>query len=127
MVGGQAKCNGWVRRLCGCFLWEATQLARMSLNRSEQRVFDYIQSHSEERQYWLTKVQNFARQHPDPHEAAQRLESDLWRYYQERSEVAWEFRDEGRLAPGQRVSLRNLAEYLLRLWVAPKPKKPREG
>lgn len=95
----------------------------MSLNRNEQRVFDYIQSHAEERQYWLGKVQNFDAAIPDPHVAATKLETELWRYYQERSEVVREFREVAQREGLQRTSMRNLAEYLLRLWSPPKAKK----
>lgn len=94
----------------------------MSLNRNEQRVFDYLQSHAEERQYWHTKVQKLAASVPDVHEAARQLEGELWRYYQERSAVAREFKEAAQREGTQRTSMKNLAEYLLRLWVAPKPK-----
>ena len=51
------------------------------------------------------------------------LERELWRYYQERSQVAPAFRGHGLSETTQRVSLRNLAEYLLRLWVPLRPKR----
>lgn len=94
----------------------------MSLNRSEQRVYDYLQGHPEERQYWLGKVQRIGREIPDPHAAAQRLEADLWRYYEERSAVVQPFKDAARLEGLRRTSLRNLAELLMRLWIEPRPR-----
>lgn len=95
----------------------------MSLNRSEQLVFDYLQTHPEERQHWREKVLAVARQEADPHVAASSLERELWRYHQERSQVTPAFRAEAPLGTVQRLSMRNLAEYLLRLWVAPRAKR----
>jgi hypothetical protein len=95
----------------------------MSLNRCEQRVFDYFQVQVDERQYWQQKVQKTANTSADDHEAAARLEKELWGYYVERAGVAAPFR-EAVLSEGlQRTSMRNLAELLLRLWVVPRPKK----
>lgn len=97
----------------------------MSLNRSEQMIFDYLQSHPEERQFWTHKVQKTSAGSLDEHAAAVQLESDLWRYYEERSGVVAPFRDVARREGLRRTSMRNLAEYLMRLWAAPRPKKPR--
>ncbi len=120
----QTECNNAVTGLCGCFLPLTEQVGGMSLNRSEQRVFDYLQGHAEERHYWLGKVQTIAADSADPHAAAHRLEGELWRYYQERSAVVPVFKDAARHEGLQRTSMKNLAEHLLRLWVAPRPKKP---
>jgi hypothetical protein len=99
----------------------------MSLNRSEQRTFDYIQSQVDERHFWFAKVQKTLREAGDnSDEAARVLESELWRYYRERSEVVKSFREAATVEGLQRTSMRNLAELLLRLWVEPKPKKPAE-
>ena len=97
----------------------------MSLNRSEQRVFDYVQGHPEERQYWIGKVQTTCRNFLDTHEAATRIESDLWRYYEERSAVASPFKEAARAEGLRRTSMRNLAELLIRLWTEPRPRKQR--
>ena len=118
------KCNDALTGLYGCFLPAASHVGGMSLNRSEQRVFDYVQSQAEERQYWFGKVQTIVAALPDPHAAAHRLEIDLWRYYEERSAVVPAFREAARREGLQRTSMKNLAEHLLRLWVPPKPKKP---
>jgi len=94
----------------------------MSLNRTEQRMFDYLMGHPDERQHWLGKVQSIAAAVGDPHAAATRLEVELSYYLKERSGVVPKLRDlEPREGVG-RTSLRNLAEHLLRLWVAPRPK-----
>lgn len=98
----------------------------MSLNRSEQRVYDYLQGHKEERQYWLNKVQSLCRREPDEHAAAAQLAGDLWRYYEERSSVAEPFKTAARLEGHQKTSMRNLAELLIRLWTEPRPKKKKE-
>ena len=58
-------------------------------------------------------------------ECAQRLSVvELWRYLEERSAVASPFREIAQREGLSRTSLRNLAEYLLRLW-APVKVKPR--
>jgi hypothetical protein len=98
----------------------------MSLNRCEQRVFDYLQSHRDERQYWVAKVQTVCRG-ADEHAAAQRLETELWRYYAERSAVAEPFKEAARTEGLRRTSMRNLAELLVRLWTEPRPKKKAES
>lgn len=95
----------------------------MSLNRCEQRVFDYWERHRDERHFWIEKVRAAAKMTPDPHGAATQLEGALWRYYLERSEVVPVFRDAARHEGLQRTSMKNLAELALRLWTEPKPKK----
>jgi hypothetical protein len=95
----------------------------MSLNRCEQRVFDYWERHRDERHFWQEKVRGAAKIAPDHHVAATRLEAELWRYYLERSEVVPVFRDAARHEGLQRTSMKNLAELAIRLWVEPKPKK----
>lgn len=97
----------------------------MSLNRCEQRVYDYLQGHPEERHYWISKVQTVCRSEPDEFVAAGRLEGELWRYYQERSAVAQPFKQAAAAEGLKRTSMRNLAELLIRLWVEPRPKKKR--
>ena len=99
----------------------------MSLNRCEQRVFDYWERHRDERQFWAEKVRATAKIALDHHEAAARLDGEMWRYYLERSEVVPAFRDAVRHEGAQRISMKNLAELVLRLWVEPKPKKKPAG
>ncbi len=99
----------------------------VSLNRSEQITYDYLQGHAEERQFWREKVQIIAQGAVDNHAAAERLQQELWAYYVERSAVAAPFREIAQREGLQRTSMRNLAEYLIRLWTAPRPKrKPTE-
>ena len=96
----------------------------MSLNRTEQRLFDYVQRHAEERQYWQAKVQSIVKAEPDRHLAANRLDAELWHYHRERSAVVPEMRDAARHEGLARTSMKNLAEYLLRLWAPPPAKRP---
>ena len=95
----------------------------MSLNASEQMIFDYVQRHPDERHYWVEKVQKTSREAIDDYEAARLLEDPLWRYFEERSAVASPFKEAARAQGVRRTSMRNLAEYLLRLWGTPRPRK----
>ena len=96
----------------------------MALNVCEQRVLDYLESHPEEKKFWLGKVQKVGVSEVDPHAAAGRLEVELWGYYKERSGIVPAFKEAVRHEGIQRTSMKSLAEYLLRLWIAPRPKKP---
>ena len=96
----------------------------MSLNRTEQMVFDYLQAQPDEKRHWHDKVCKVSARARDPHAAALELEAELWRYFEERSAVASPFREVALREGLRRISLRNLAEYLLRLW-APVKVKPR--
>lgn len=96
----------------------------MSLNAAEQMVFDYVQSHPEERQYWVEKVRATLAQVGDEHVAAAQLAQDLWRYYEERSAVAQPFKGLAQREGVRRISMKNLAEHLLRLWTPPRRKQP---
>ena len=116
------------RGFCSCFSRSGSHVGGMSLNRCEQRVFDYWQGHRDERQFWQDKVRGVAKSAADDHAAAARLEGELWRYYEERSAVVAAFREAVRDEGLKRTSMKNLAELVLRLWVEPRPKrKPPEG
>lgn len=97
----------------------------MSLNRSEQMIFDYWEKNPDERQFWRDKVQSTVRAMVDDHAAAVRLEGDLWAYFVERSGVVSPFRETAGREGLARTSMRNLAEYLIRLWTEPRPKPKR--
>ncbi|MFA6961505.1 MAG: hypothetical protein WC205_12190 [Opitutaceae bacterium] len=99
----------------------------MSLNRAEQMVFDYLQQQPDEKRHWQHKVTGISSRARDPHSAALELESELWLYYEERSAVASPFREVAQREGLCRTSLRNLAEYLLRLWAPVKVKPRAEG
>jgi hypothetical protein len=96
-----------------------SHVAEMSLNSSEQMIFDYVQAHPDERHYWVDKVQKTSRTSVDQYEAARQLDADLWRYFEERSGVASPFKELAQRQGIRRTSMKNLAEYLLRLWCPP--------
>ena len=98
-------------------------LGQMSLNHSEQRVFDYLQSHPDERHYWQGKFQRLTKAANDERIAIEQLEPELWRYYVERSAVASPFKEAAAIEGTRRTSMKNLAELLMRLWIEPRPKK----
>ena len=110
-------------RFCGCFWSHATHVGGMSLNRFEQRVFDYLQGHRDERQFWQEKVRGIVKSLNDDHAAAARLDGEFWRYYVERSGVVPLFKEAARHEGMKRTSMKNLAELVIRLWVEPRPKK----
>jgi len=106
-----------------CFSETGRHVAGMSLNCCEQRVFDYLQSHPDERHHWRGKFQSVTKASVDDHVAAARLELELWRYYEERSAVASPFKEAVQFEGLRRTSMKNLAELLIRLWTEPRPKK----
>lgn len=95
----------------------------MSLNRTEQFVFDYLQRNPEEKHHWTQKVRVVAGGAANEHAAAATLDAELWHYFRERCAVAEPFRQFSQ-AGMQRTSFRNLAEHLIRLWTPPKAKRP---
>ena len=95
----------------------------MSLNRSEQRLFDYLQSNRDEGHYWRQKVQSIAARAESEPDGLRRLEGELWRYYIERSAVASPFKEAARHEGLQRTSMHTLAELLIRLWIEPRARR----
>lgn len=96
----------------------------MSLNRYEQTMFSYWQNEPDELNHWKSKVIHAAKTTGAPGEVSRALERELWDYFVERSQHVPLFRD---LSTGglRRVSMQNLAEYVLRLWgPPPKSRKP---
>jgi hypothetical protein len=99
----------------------------MSLNRCEQALFDYVRGHPEERQYLQHKVQTMVSASPEVSTAVARMDSELWRYYVERSAVIPALREALGPAGPRRTSMKNLAELLVRLWTEPKPRNKPES
>ena len=99
----------------------------MSLNRAEQLVFDYLQTQPDELRHWQGVVRRETAHEADWHAAATWLEGELWRYYTERATVTEPFRSTVRREGLRRTSMKNLAELMIRLWVAPsaQPVRPR--
>ena len=101
------------RGFYGCFLQSLPHVARMSLNRSEQLLYDYVHGHKDERQHLHNKVQTIASASADVHAAVARIDAELWRYYEERSSVAPVFVAAARAHGLKRTSMKNLAELLV--------------
>jgi hypothetical protein len=100
----------------------------MSLNRSEQILYDYIRRHPEERQYIHDKVQGICAGSSSPEGASSRIDSELWRYYEERSSFVPGLSEAAGPPGPRRISMKNLAEYLVRIWTEPRPRRqPRDG
>jgi hypothetical protein len=93
------------------------------MNRCEQTIIDYLKTHPHERQYLQDKVQMFVTRSAEIPNAVTRIDSELWRYYEERCAVVPAFREA--LGPGtpRKISMKNLAEYFVRLWTEPRPAK----
>jgi hypothetical protein len=120
-----SKCNAMLTAGFTVVFYNAWRtLPGMSLNRSEQLLYDYVHGHKDERQHLENKVQAIAASHADVPEAVARIDAELWRYYEERSSVAPVFVAAARAHGLKRTSMKNLAELLVRLWTEPKPKKP---
>ncbi len=95
----------------------------MSLNHYEQNLFSYWEGHPDERRHWQGKVMEATKLAAAPGDVARALERELWEHFVERSPHVPRLRA---LSPGGlcRVSLLNLAEYIIRLWgPPPKPRK----
>ena len=98
--------------------------SEMSLNRYEQTLFSYWEQQPDERRHWESKVADMTRGLAAPVEVARPLERELWEHLLERAPHVPALRTLG-ISAAQRVSLLNLAEYIVRLWgPVPKPKKP---
>ncbi|MFI5336365.1 MAG: hypothetical protein ACHQ5A_06255 [Opitutales bacterium] len=110
---------------CNAALWTVQLLLSpypMSLNRYEHSLHHYLETHPDEERHWRGKVTEVAKCAAAPGDAARGLERELWEYFTERSRQVPELRQ---LHAGglRRVSLLNLAEYLLRVWSPPPPPK----
>lgn len=96
----------------------------MSLNPSEERLKAYVEGHRDERQHWREKVRHVSAKSADLHEVAQVLERALRSYLRERASVVPALRAGSTADAVARLSLRNLAEYWLRVWSEPRRKPP---
>ena len=99
---------------------------QMSLNRYEQTMFNYWQKQPDELSHWKSKVIAVSKVTAPPGEIARSLERDLWDYFVERSQHVPIIRDLSGPGGVRRVSLLNLAEYVLRLWGPPIKTKTRK-
>jgi hypothetical protein len=99
----------------------------MSLNRVELAIHEYIKRHPDERQYIHDKVRGIAAAADETPKAVSRIDTELWRYYEERSAVVPSFKEAARAYGLRRTSMKNLAELLIRLWTEPKAKRAPEA
>lgn len=97
----------------------------MSLNRYEQMLSDYIESHPEEKRYWLARVLDLGNSGIRREEAVLVLNSMLWEYFEERSRYEAPFSAVRAREGSEKVSMLNLAEYWLRMWAPPKVARKR--
>jgi hypothetical protein len=88
----------------------------MSLNRCEQIFYDYLSQRAEERQYWQEKVQRILARDGLNHYTIMALEREIWSGFAERSQVVPVLRQWVAAEGNARTSMRNLAEYMIRLW-----------
>ena len=101
-------------------------LASMSLNRYEQILYDYVTAHPDEHRYWRDRVLELDHRSGRRESIVLELNSELWGYFEERSRHLNAFNTA--VDPhGGRISMLNLAEYLLATWPPPKPKKNRKS
>jgi hypothetical protein len=110
-----------------CFSAECEHRAAMSLNQSEERLKAYVEGHWDERQHWREKVRSLGAKSSDLHEVARVLERDLRSYLRERATVVEGLRGGLSAEAVARLSLRNLAEYWLRVWAEPRRKPASTG
>jgi len=89
----------------------------MGLNRSEVLLLEYVQGHADERHHWQAKVQAIARTTRNKHEAAAALAIELRNYFRERTDSVKELGGIVRRENLENAMMRNLAEYLLQLWM----------
>jgi hypothetical protein len=95
----------------------------VSLNRCEDAFLAYLRAHADEHRFWHARVLEVERLPRPLEDRTALLERELRDYAAERARSRPELADA--LGAGS-VSLRNLAEYLLRLWPPPRPPK-RQG
>ena len=93
----------------------------MSLNRYEHLLFDYWQRNPDELRFWQAKVRALAEGHAPGPALVMTLNSELWRYYEERSQVVEPFLSMAAHEGLRKISMLNLAEHLLRIWLPPRP------
>ncbi len=96
----------------------------MSLNRAAHAIFEYIENHAEERQFWQGKVRDLMGASQDDFGSATVLADELRRYAAERVRVgALPAQVIGREELGGMI-FRSLAEHLMRIWGPVRPVRP---
>jgi hypothetical protein len=100
---------------------DSRNVRNMSLNRIEQMLFDYLQRHAEERHFWQAKVRELMQKTESDFLAAADLTDGLWIYYEERSRIVPSLHEVASQEGLRRISLRNLAEHMMRIWGPVRP------
>lgn len=100
-----------------------TDFSGVSLNRYEQLLLDYVQSHPDESDYWEVQVRALEDSHPAHLTRVHELNRLLWAYFVERGGSVPQFGDIFNREGDAVISMRNLAEYLIERWTPP----PRRG
>ncbi len=95
----------------------------MSLNRYEQMLLDYVQSHPDEKHYWKERVLEIDKLPLLREQIVIELNGQLWSYFEERSRHESPFKDIVMHEGSGKISMLNLSEYLLATWTPPKPQK----
>ena len=95
----------------------------MSLNRVEQTVHDYIAQQPDEQRHWQEKVARLAAAAADDHAAATAVAAELAAFCRERAAVLPLFQTLGGPGGPSHLTLRSLAELLVRRWGPPRRPK----
>lgn len=96
----------------------------MSLNRCEESLLHYVRDRPDEHRFWSARVLELDRGEGSAGARVATLERELRAYAVERGRADPALLD---TFGGGRVSLRNLAEYLLAVWTPPRPPRRRAG
>ena len=94
----------------------------MSLNRYEQLLYNYLESHDDEKRFWMAHVLEISRRGGRRENQVLDLNAQLWEYFEERSRFESPFREVVIHEGDRKISMINLSEHLLRI-LAPVVKK----
>jgi len=100
---------------------DSRNVRNMSLNRIEQMLFDYLQRHTEERHFWQAKVRELMQKTESDFVVAADMADRLRIYYEERSRAVPSLHELASQEGLRRISLRNLAEHMMRIWGPVRP------
>jgi len=93
----------------------------VSLNRCEESLLRYVCDQADEKRHWTERVLRCERAGASRESCIADLERELRAYAAERGRADAAL---GEAFGAGRVSLRNLAEYLLTMWTPPRPRPP---
>ncbi len=96
----------------------------MSLNRTAHALFEYIENHTEERQFWQGKVRDRMEGSRDDFGSAAILAEELRRYCVERTRAG---ALPAQVLGGEKlggIMFRSLAEHMMKIWGPVRPPRP---